>query len=105
MKKISSRISSMDAKFENLQYLLMSSHYKFDVVTDSMEKIKAVTKETGTDVGKIRLHLIQVIKKAIKVAQKIQNKTDVMSTTLTTQFENLKTALVNTISYFLFPCG
>lgn len=99
------KISSMDAKFENLQDLLMLSYYKFDVVKNSLEKIKVVNKETRTDVGKILLPLILVIKESIKVGQKIQNSTDDMSTTLTNQFENLKTALVNTISYFLCPRG
>lgn len=63
-----SKISSMNAKFENLQDLLMFAHYKFDAVTDSLDKIKVVAKETDTNVSKIRLHLIQVIKEVIKVA-------------------------------------
>lgn len=73
--------------------------------SETLEKVTAITKETSTDVGKIRLQLIQIVKEAIKVGQKIQNSTDAMFMTLINLFENLKTSIVNTIYYFLRPQG
>lgn len=70
----------------------------FDTISEILEKIKATTKQTGIDVRKVRLQIIQIVKKAIKVAQKIQNNTDTMSMTLTNLFENMKTA---TIQHYL----
>lgn len=81
----------------------MSYHFKLDVITETLNKVKDITKKIRTNVGKIRLDLIQSIKKGIKVAQRIQNNYDVITTNLTNMFENLKTAIVNTISYFLRP--
>ncbi|MDV3186351.1 MAG: hypothetical protein Q8850_02720, partial [Candidatus Phytoplasma australasiaticum] len=94
------KIASMDAKFENLQDLIMSCHFKLEGITETLNKVKDITKETGTDVGKIHHHLVQVIKETIRVALKIQNSTDAMATTLTNQFDNLKTTLINTILTF-----
>lgn len=67
------KIRGMDIKFENLQDLIMSCHFKFEVIIETLNKVKDITKETRTDMGKICLHLIQTIKEAIKVAQRIQN--------------------------------
>lgn len=65
VEELISKISSMDARFEAQQNLLISTHYKFDAINET-------TKETGTDVTKIKLQLIQIVKEAIKVSQKIQ---------------------------------
>lgn len=104
LEDLVAKVSAMDAKFEALQDLLIATHYKFDQINESLEKVKSVSKEAGTDVAKIRLKLDQVIKESVKVATKIQASSDAVTTKISDHFENLKTATVNTLSYFLHPC-
>lgn len=72
LKDLLSKVFGMDEKFKALQDLFLLSHYKFDSIVDSIEKIWATMKEIGTDIAKIRLKLEQVIKDAAKFAQKIK---------------------------------
>lgn len=97
------KFSEMDEKFEFLQDLLLATHFKMDRVNESMEKVWAISKETGTDVANISLKLNQVIKKVIKVATEIQTSSEVVATSISNHFDNLKTATVNTLCYFLCP--
>lgn len=66
LEELLEKVSRMDEKFEALQNLLLSSHCKFDTVAESIEKIRASSKETGTDVAMIQLKLEQVVKDAAK---------------------------------------
>lgn len=67
--------------------------------------IRAISKETGVDVANVRLKLYQIIKKAVKVFEKIYTNSDALSASLTNLFENLKIATINTLNYFLLPHG
>lgn len=86
-------------------YWSINWFYKFDAISESLEMIKETTKETRSYFGKIGLQLIQIIKEATKVAQKIQTNSDAMFAFSTILFENLRTAIVNTLIYFLHHHG
>uniref|UniRef100_M1DBY5 Uncharacterized protein n=1 Tax=Solanum tuberosum TaxID=4113 RepID=M1DBY5_SOLTU len=88
--------SAMSEQVDSLKDLLLSAHFKINSVND-------VTKETGIDVTCIHPRLDQIVKEAIKIATKVQAGSKAISTSLSSRFEEMSTAIVNTLTYFLHP--
>ncbi|KAH0773574.1 hypothetical protein KY290_010711 [Solanum tuberosum] len=72
-------MTAMCEHVDSLKDLLLAAHFKIDNVKD-------VTKETGTDVARIRLRLDQIMKETIKIATKVQASSKAISTSLSSRF-------------------
>ncbi|KAK4731241.1 hypothetical protein R3W88_024229 [Solanum pinnatisectum] len=92
MSIIISKVSDVDS----LKDLLLAAHFKIDNVND-------VSKEIGADVAKISLRLDQILKEAIKIATKVQAGSKAISTSLSSKLEEMSTAIINSLTYFLRP--
>lgn len=79
------------SKLDNMKDILSTTHFQ-------LEKIKDTSKETKTDVARLHVKLDRVIKEATKLVAKIQATTDTLSTTIITQFMNLKNATAQTLA-------
>ncbi|KAK4726867.1 hypothetical protein R3W88_031784 [Solanum pinnatisectum] len=90
------KLTTMGEHVDSLKDLPLVAHFKIDNVKD-------VTKETSADVACIRLRLDQILKEAIKIAAKVQASSKAISTSLSSRFEEMSTAIVNTLTYFLCP--
>ncbi|KAH0645120.1 hypothetical protein KY284_033004 [Solanum tuberosum] len=93
---VMTKMTVMDEHVDSLKDLLLAAHFKIDNVKD-------VFKESGVDVARIRLRLDQIVKEAIKIATKVQAGSKAISTSLSSRFEEMSTAKVNTLTYFLRP--
>ncbi|XP_060200196.1 GDSL esterase/lipase At1g29660-like [Lycium barbarum] len=89
-----SKLSSMDAKIESIKDLIASTLFQVD-------KIRDTTKETGTDVSKLRVKLDDVIKEAVKLSAKLQASVGAMPERLTTPLTEMKDAIL----YDYLPYG
>ncbi|KAG5571965.1 hypothetical protein H5410_061731 [Solanum commersonii] len=72
-------MTTMGEQVDSLQDLLLASYFKIDNVKD-------VTKETGTNVARIRLRLEQIMKETIKIVAKVQASSKAISTSLSSRF-------------------
>lgn len=79
---------------DSVKHLIAATHFQ-------VEKVRDATKETSANVPCVRFKLDQVVKEAIKIANKIHPSTDAISTTISIKFSEMKNATVNTIAYFL----
>ncbi|KAG5581190.1 hypothetical protein H5410_051817 [Solanum commersonii] len=89
-------VTAMEEKVDSLKDLLLASHFKIDDVKD-------ITKETSVDVANIRLRIDNIVKEAIKIATNVQAGSKGIATSLTSRFEEMSTAIVNTLTYFMRP--
>ncbi|KAH0781719.1 hypothetical protein KY290_001317 [Solanum tuberosum] len=90
------KLATMGGQVDSLKDLLLVAHYK-------IYNVKDVSKEIGADVARICLRLDQIVKEAIKIATKVQPVSKAISTSLSSKFEEMSTAIVNTLTYFLRP--
>ncbi|KAH0636150.1 hypothetical protein KY285_035895 [Solanum tuberosum] len=91
---VMTKLTAMGEQVDCLKDLLLAAHFKIDNVKD-------VSKETGADVAKIRLRLDQIVKESIKIATKVQAGSKAISISLSSRFEEMSIAIVNTLTYFL----
>uniref|UniRef100_M1DQK8 Uncharacterized protein n=1 Tax=Solanum tuberosum TaxID=4113 RepID=M1DQK8_SOLTU len=90
------KLTVMSEQVDSMKDLLLFAHFKINSVKD-------VYKKTGDDVARIHLRLDQIVKETIKIATKVQAGSKAISTSLSSRFEEMSTALVNTLTYFLRP--
>ncbi|KAH0765357.1 hypothetical protein KY285_001228 [Solanum tuberosum] len=93
---VMTKLATMGGQVDSLKDLLLVAHYK-------IYNVKDVSKEIGADVARICLRLDQIVKEAIKIATKVQPVSKAISTSLSSKFEEMSTAIVNTLTYFLRP--
>uniref|UniRef100_M1BBD9 Uncharacterized protein n=1 Tax=Solanum tuberosum TaxID=4113 RepID=M1BBD9_SOLTU len=93
---VMTKLTAMGEHVDSLKDLLLAAHFKIDNVKD-------VSKETGADVAKICPRLDQIVKEAIKIATKVQAGSKAISSSLSSRFEEMSIAIVNTLTYFLKP--
>lgn len=75
-----------------------------DFLTSMQSTIKYVhgaSKETGSDVSKIRVQILKTIENAINAFKEVHDRIDVISVTVNASFELPKEAICNTLTYFL----
>uniref|UniRef100_M1DKC4 Uncharacterized protein n=1 Tax=Solanum tuberosum TaxID=4113 RepID=M1DKC4_SOLTU len=88
------KITKMKERFDSFKDLLLATHLQ-------MDKVKNFTREIGADVDRIRLKLDQVIKETVKIANMVQDTLTNIKTSITKKFEEISTAITNTLSYFM----
>ncbi|KAH0725495.1 hypothetical protein KY284_001360 [Solanum tuberosum] len=82
----------LNAALENIDAM----HAKLDAVSISVSQAVDVMTKLAT-MGE------QIVKEAIKIATKVQPVSKAISTSLSSKFEEMSTAIVNTLTYFLRP--
>ncbi|XP_019248666.1 PREDICTED: uncharacterized protein LOC109227931 [Nicotiana attenuata] len=63
--------------------------------------IHAISKETGSDISKIRVVVLKVRENDVKAFKDVHDKLDGMSVSANASFDQLKEAICNTLTYFL----
>ncbi|KAH0675875.1 hypothetical protein KY285_023676 [Solanum tuberosum] len=90
-------LENLDAMHAKLDAMFITVSQVSDVIA------KLTAMETDANVAKICLRLDQIVKEAIKIAIKVQAGSKAISSSLSSRFEEMSTAIVNTLTYFLKP--
>ncbi|KAK6782035.1 hypothetical protein RDI58_019831 [Solanum bulbocastanum] len=94
VRDIMFQITEMKERFDSFKYLLLATHLQ-------MDKVKNFIGEIGADVDHIRLKLDQVIKEIVKIANRVQDNSSTIKTSISKKFEEMSTAITNSLSYFM----
>lgn len=68
---------------------------------EQVYKIREVTKETWTDIAKLRMYMGATKKHEIKAIQNMTDMMDRLSKDVETSYDSFCTKVINTLKYFL----
>lgn len=88
------KFRAIDTQLSEIKNLLTATH-------STVGDIHAISKETRSDVSKIRVVVLRVRENAIKAFREIHDRLDGVSISANASFEQLKKAICNTLTYFL----